>query len=521
MLERFDADLPLAGPLDLTSVIVSDQARAVVNAEASIGSLSGRGEVTLADGVVEFSATVDDLAAAGAAHGLEPIPEGDLELAGQIELDGNLVRLEDVTATLGGSRVEAQGQIAESEATLDVRLVAALASLFPTVRESDLTLETQLQFAPDRLMLDPLNLALDDSELDGSLRLTTGDSPTLKGRFESDRLDLTPFQGSEEAGPEMDETAEDPESETAEADEESENYVFVDEPLPLDLLRRANVDVEVRIDELVYGELRVVDVVGEVELSDSLLTGRLGMNGRHGGKMRNRLDLDASSEAAKLTAAILARDLRLNVMSGPEVEPDAIPPMGITIEVESHGSSPRALASNSNGHLLVTQGPGVIENKLVGRISGDILAQLFSAINPFAGEEQFSNWECTVIAMQIEAGDGELTGLLTQGEKIKVLGGGGIDFNDETINLEFNTQPRQGVGISADMFVTPFVTLSGTLKNPRIGLNKSGVLIQGGAAVMTGGLSFLAKAAVDRAGGAVDRCTAALEEVGDHPPLEQ
>ena len=80
-----------------------------------------------------------------------------------------------------------------------------------------------------------------------------------------------------------------------------------------------------------------------------------------------------------------------------------------------------------------------------------------------------------------------------------IIGEGKINLPDESLNLAFNTIPRKGVGISADMFITPFVSLTGQLNKPRIGLNKKGVVLSGTAAVMTGGISLLAKGMFDRA----------------------
>ena len=101
-----------------------------------------------------------------------------------------------------------------------------------------------------------------------------------------------------------------------------------------------------------------------------------------------------------------------------------------------------------------------------------------------------------------------------------VVGGGDIDFNTEELNVEFNTKPREGVGLSADMFVTPFIKLVGTFKSPRIGLDKKASILQGGAAILTGGLSILAKGAADRASAEEDRCASTLAEVGDHGPIQ-
>jgi hypothetical protein len=97
------------------------------------------------------------------------------------------------------------------------------------------------------------------------------------------------------------------------------------------------------------------------------------------------------------------------------------------------------------------------------------------ALNPFAKHEEFSNWECTVVRVSISSTVTPIsTTMLAQGEKVMIVGGGDIDLKTEKLNIEFNTKPREGVGISADMFVTPFVKVKGTLASPSVGLNKKG-----------------------------------------------
>ena len=80
--------------------------------------------------------------------------------------------------------------------------------------------------------------------------------------------------------------------------------------------------------------------------------------------------------------------------------------------------------------------------------------------------------------------------------------------------IKFNTQPREGIGVGADMFVTPFVALDGTLAKPRVGANKSGTAIT----VATGGISLLVRSAMDRLAGSVDHCVETMPKF-PQPPL--
>ena len=68
--------------------------------------------------------------------------------------------------------------------------------------------------------------------------------------------------------------------------------------------------------------------------------------------------------------------------------------------------------------------------------------------------------------------------------------------------------------MTADMFVTPFVKVTGTLAQPGLSLNAKGTILAGGAAVLTGGISLLVRGLADRATAEGDSCGKALDEAG-------
>ena len=88
-----------------------------------------------------------------------------------------------------------------------------------------------------------------------------------------------------------------------------------------------------------------------------------------------------------------------------------------------------------------------------------------------------------------------------------------MDLNRESLNVVLNTRSRTGVGISASKALTPYMKLGGNFSYPRIGVNAKGVVVSGGAAVATGGLSILAEGMWDRwVATSVNPCQALFEQ---------
>jgi len=70
----------------------------------------------------------------------------------------------------------------------------------------------------------------------------------------------------------------------------------------------------------------------------------------------------------------------------------------------------------------------------------------------------------------------------------------------------------KGLGLSFSDLVNPFIKLGGTLARPTLALDPEGALLEGGAAVATAGISFLAKRFNERFLKAKDQCAKAIED---------
>lgn len=414
----------------------------------------------------DFDVELSALEQVGEIAGVTGLPKGPATAQGALLIDGNQIGLIDVVVSTS---------------------------------ELDLTTSLNAVIGDENVVLDPFALQFGESDVSGSLDIGLGESLRVAGNVRSKLLDLTPKAPSEEQAP----AAPEPPPDTGE-------FVLSDDPLPFDILNAGNVDLDLLIETFRNGPIVMEQIEGTILLENGALTVDGGLAVADGGNAEANISLASAGESATLDMDFQLSDFRLRAAEGSEISTADIPLVGLTMDIESEGRSVHTLAANSNGKVIVTQGAGKVDNRAMGFFSTDIVAELFNALNPFAENEPYSNWECTVVGLDVVDGVATINPMLAQGEKITIVADGTVDFNDEKLDISFNTKPRQGVGVSADMFLTPFIRLGGTIAAPRLALDKTGILIEGGAAFLTGGISFFVKGAADRASGGADRCAAAL-----------
>ena len=102
-------------------------------------------------------------------------------------------------------------------------------------------------------------------------------------------------------------------------------------------------------------------------------------------------------------------------------------------------------------------------------------------------------------------------GLALRTDQINVLGGGALNLSSGELELLFKTARRRGLGISVLGIAERFIRLTRTVRKPRVELNLGGLLVQGGPAWASGGLTLLGDVLVTRLSGFSDPCEAVLK----------
>jgi hypothetical protein len=142
-----------------------------------------------------------------------------------------------------------------------------------------------------------------------------------------------------------------------------------------------------------------------------------------------------------------------------------------------------------------------------------MLTEIVSTINPFSKSSTNNQLDCVVLPLEITKG--ALTTrpyALVLNSNARMVVDSSINLGTEKLSLQFQTTPRKGITISAGEILNPYVKVVGTLAHPTLAVDEQGVLISGGVAVATGGLSILAKAAWQRLARDKKPCQTAVEQ---------
>lgn len=291
--------------------------------------------------------------------------------------------------------------------------------------------------------------------------------------------------------------------------------LFSPEPLPLDVLKKADAQVSLSVDTLQHNTLSLK----ETSVKLNLRNGRLQMKPLETrfdkGTVRADLDLDANREQPKLTLNLDSHGVQLGKIFKDLTGSDLVQggPTVVKVTLNSHGKSIRNLMAKLSGRLLVKVGPGRINNKEIDLVGADLLAVLLSSLNPFSKEQDYSELKCAVINFPITKGIArKKLGIGIETAEMNVSGGGTINLGTEQIDLSIRPMARKGIGISAGVLAS-LVRLQGPLNAPKPTMDAAGMAKTAasiGLALTTGGTSLLGQALLDRATADPSPCQTAL-----------
>ena len=327
-----------------------------------------------------------------------------------------------------------------------------------------------------------------DNDLQGDLIITQGETDFVSLQLTSRTLDLDEIRTKIDT-----DTGEPATYISAEQAPEGEK-VFNDEPLPFDILYAVNADVTADIARLVAEGRVFSDVAARVTLDSGNLVIEQIKAGTSSGEIELQGSVNPVDDSWEVAASASARSLSLELENMTAAEVAALPKFAIDSKVRMTGITTRELAQSADGYFWALGGEGRIKRLQMGILTGDFISELLTTLNPFARQSEYSTLVCHDYFFEIKNGVVQ-TGpaVIVRNDVMTIVAQGEVDLVSERLNLDFETTPNKGIGISVTDFVNPFIKVTGTLAQPRIALDAQGSAVKGGAAIMTAGMSIFAE----------------------------
>ena len=412
---------------------------------------------------------------------------------------------DDLDAAIGDATVIAAGDLefedaraaTEFEFALNIPSLASLGTIDGRrFQDQAFSVAAHVSGGDGLLTAEKLDVRIGDSDLHGKVLVRKGDIPEIDIDVHSDRLVFRPLL--EDAEPVAEPEFED-------------GRLIPDIAMPVEALRKLNGSLNIDVGELQRRALFLKDI----ELDARLENGRLDVSKARfkarSGELLARAAYDASADTGTASLDIVARSLALGLL---QTNLDHLMNSDVDIALRTTGNDLRSMAGNMDGVVYVdTRGGRFESNEYIKAIYGDMLEETLNTINPFRKTDDYTDFECIIVPLSVA--DGMVTGapsIFASTDKIRFVIQGSVDLKSEKIRIGVRSTPRKIVSFSAAELINPYLQVVGTLSSPELAVDETGVLITGGAAVATAGLSLLAKGLWDRLSKSGDACKQMSEQ---------
>jgi hypothetical protein len=355
---------------------------------------------------------------------------------------------------------------------------------------------------PDVMTMERFELTFGESDLQGDFTMRSGDVPAVKIDARSTLFDISeyfpPAEETEEASPPRDKNAK----------------VIPDTPLPLEMLRSLDADVLIEIDEMRTPSMIQRGVKLDALLSDGALKiENLSLISQRGGEFNLSADLiPKESGGADFALSINGESLVMGFAAKTEEDLQQLPVFSLRAELNANGETIRDLAGSLDGYIRLVGGEGRMKAGSFTMFTRDFISEVVETVNPFTKSDPYTNVECATILLPFDNGviDGS-PALIQKTDKLLIFANSKIDLKTEKLFVDFKMVPQKGLGVSMSSLINPYINITGTLAKPALVLDPESVLIEGGIAVATVGLSVLAKGFKNRFLSDKDPCGTAVK----------
>ena len=425
---------------------------------------------------------------------------------------GNLISLKQFDIDIGNLQVSLKGKVDDDPTDENVEITfSAISKDLSTLgrlngdRLPAMALDFNADFKGNarQFVLHNLTATLGESHIAGMLDVSLkGSTPVIKLTARSNYIDIRPFMELADSDAEVVATT-------------SRERLIPATPLPLDALAAADISIRLNIVKLRHQKDSIRNLALEAELqAGSLRVEHLSLEGPRG-KLKTSLSIKPTGvNVADVKIDLSAEKFVFNFTGQAKDKLHQIPAIDINIHASGKGGNLQEVAGSINGSIYIGSQGGTLEGVNLSILDTFILDEIFSLIMPKSDKKDDLDLTCAAAILKITDGLVKTDPALAfTTSRITLVSKGTLDLKTEKINFNFNATPNKALKISANELFNPYILVSGTLSKPIVGLDPAKVLLHGGAAIGTAGISILAKGLLDRVGTTIPLCEEMLEQV--------
>ena len=365
-----------------------------------------------------------------------------------------------------GATVEARGSFAGTGGPFDLALSArvpdlaalgALAGLaVPPLRDVEFDTRAAATGA-GAVALRGMRLATAQGDVSGDVVLGRTPRPSVRGTLASQKLDLGALLAWPVAAP-ADASAPAPAPvQPAPSGAAPPAPLLSDRPLPFFLLWRADADLTVRLNEVLWHGASYRAVTGRLLLQEGALRLDPVQAQAPGGAVQATLLANAAAPVPAVEFGLKAPGLALGpILAGFGAPESMAGQVDADVRLKGAGNSVRAIAASLDGHLGLAMVDGELDNAWMAGLLGPALRGLPMELG---GQ---SAVRCLALRFDAAGGQAASRALLLDTTRLRLDGEGGINLADETLDLRLHTLVRLG-----STWVAAPVRLAGPWRAPR------------------------------------------------------
>jgi|OpeIllAssembly_1097287.scaffolds.fasta_scaffold11196_2 AsmA family protein len=398
------------------------------------------------------------------------------------------------------------------EADISARLtrVEALSPWLPNAARIPLPIELtgQLNYAPQSVRIDGLQLSVAQQQISGQLKALGGTPWQIDAQLASPSIDLARWLPPRAAAPA--------------APAAKDRRVFGTTPLGLEALPAGPATLSLHVDRLLMPGL---PPLSNLKAQFNAQPGRFKADpvsfGLAGGTLRGSVTV-ASAAGSAPRVALQAQGSNLSMDELLQATGHSAFAKGGQVQLRADlnlaGGTPRALAASANGELMLS-----LANTTLGGgaspLGTSVLAKVLQAVSLQPTVPTSSRVRCAVLRLPLKNGVAAVDrSIAMETDQLSVSAKGEIRLDDETLTLAFRPSPKSGVKLNP-VDLAKLVVLKGPWLDPKLALDAQGMVglaASLGRAGATGGLSMLAQQLL-KAAPEADVCRTAMGGAGTAP----